>query len=479
MPEKTESTRQPSRRTGWRQQSVTLLYLLSVCFIIGCTTLFFPLLEPTHARFLWALLPAAIGVAACVWWQSSGKCERFHLSDKAFWLASTAITALAISGFIVLLLNYEQTYFSDSLIIREQVEALMRNTTCPEHTHYFQMYPNNMGITTLFCFVARLTGSWKTVELLGALLCVLSVWLISLTVRNISSSNILSLFALLFGIFYVGTSIIAVNPYTHNYGIFFVALSLFIYTRPMPFLPKCVLLSLTAAIGYYLKATTLIPLLAIAMMEFRFRSPISLRRIGMAAVCLAVCFGLMVVARRAAWRSVQYEANPRVATSLPYFLALGQNSETCGRVSFRIMHLSEHLERQPVAVRNAAFASDAAHSVAERGLLGNLLFQAQKTAQTWGDGTLDDFRTIYQNGLMQRIGWAFVMARQAANYFLLLLLPVAAFSRRVPRALLLAFVGVFLYLALFEAHPRYLFMFMPILITAAFSSLKFDTCRRA
>ena len=161
MLEKTESTRQPSRRTGWRQQSVTLLYLLSVCFIIGCTTLFFPLLEPTHARFLWALLPAAIGVATCVWWQRRGKSERIHLSDKTFWLASTAITALAISGFIVLLLNYEQTYFSDSLIIREQVEALMRNTTCPEHTHYFQMYPNNMGITTLFSFVARITGSWS------------------------------------------------------------------------------------------------------------------------------------------------------------------------------------------------------------------------------------------------------------------------------------------------------------------------------
>ena len=455
------------------------IFALLVVFILVSTTLLLPFFEPRSVPFLPALLPAFIVFVAVLWYRRSRRISGYDVSDNAFrWLMSLMLVFSAL-GFLLLQSFYEQTYFSDALIIREQVENLAQGGSwLPESRHYFLMYPNNMGITSLFFLIRSLAGSWKAVEVTGSLLCLVGVWLSALTVRHLTRNNILSLLAFLVCLFLAGGSVNSINPYSHNYGFPFVALAFYIYTSRLSPRWKCLLLSAAAAMGCYIKVTVLIPYIAIALIElFRALRHRAFRKIAYGILCPAICLAAMYCVQQTVWKQMGYQRDSSVSTSLPYFLATGQNNETVGRFSFPLMWTSEYMEDMTARQRDEVFLRLAGRSVKERGIMGNLRFFSHKTATTFGDGTLDDFRLVYHHPLALRFAFPFMLARQTVLYtllFLLLLVPFPAITRH-QRALALAFIGVFFYQMLFETHPRYLFMFLPILVTLP---LSFDSKER-
>ncbi len=390
----------------------------------------------------------------------------------SFAVVMTVMTALLAVGFVIVHMLYNMTYASDSLVmLREAIYTQVHGTMSEKYRWYFQTYPHNMGLEVLWIYILNLTGTWKAVEVTGSLMVVLAILFASLTVRNVTHSAWASVLTFGIAAFYVGTCYHSLMPYTHNYGILFPVLCLYVYTGRLGFYKKCFLLIVIAAVGSEIKMTTVIPFIAIAMTEsVRWLRSRNIRYAIYAVAVSAMCFGTMSILRQSLWENVGYKEDKTLAVTLPYFLAMGQCTETVGHFDNYCYSLNKMRRGTPRKETDRMFCRLACRRVAERGLGGNLAFWGKKISRTWGDASMLDHGRSFSNPIMKVIGVGYTATRQMlmwAFYILIICALPVMLKKRYGIVVCLSLAGVFLYQLLFEAQSHYIYMFSPLLVLAA------------
>ena len=405
---------------------------------------------------------------------------------------------------------------------------------------YFDTYPNNAFLTWVFMGIVRVASvvgldSVFACDIVGALSVSVGGAFMALFARRVTGSSTvayvgLGLYALLFSL-----SPWISMPYSDTYASGFIGAELYLsacllmgkreevesrkcpVARPFPVIFACsvrkwLVLALVALIGYLIKPTAAIVLMAAAVVWAIWllrgnASPRLARVFGLFAglvVSAALVFGVI---SPASYRAVGVDADSNKTFGMSHFFMMGQNSDALGGYSDEDVTFSASIADP--GERAKAEKAMAFERIGERGLSGNLAFYAKKLLFSFGDGTfswaLDGrdrfFTEIYPKSgpvahavrsLFYRVEWqadadqtAFRTVTQVLWYAVIVLWAVAALGGVVhprgcayvrpggmgfPLAALVPVVtlmGLAIYLLIFEDRARYLYCFGPVSIACA------------
>lgn len=386
---------------------------------------------------------------------------------------------------------------------------------------YLDLYPNNALLTWVLtgCYaLGTLCGvdGLYLACLLGALCVNVAGTLVCLLVGRLTSSHAaawatLALFTLLFSL----SPWIAV-PYSDTFATLFVALVLWLGAGLLEALPAdaaepragvaCVrhgvrwlVLGAVTLLGYLIKPTVLIAGAAVALVacvRLAGCARLRLRLLGAGVLGGILAAGLVLGGVSPLVRGAMGAGQDAAeALGMAHFFMMGQNDETTGSYLQSDVDFSRAIEDP--AERTQMEVAGALERIAARGVVGNLAFYANKLLFSFADGTFlwageageSFFQTILPEwgplshalrALFYREGWqegadrgVFQACAQIAWCAVLALAALggARTLRRPshPAALvaMVALLGLFAYLMLFECRARYLFCFGPAMLLCA------------
>ena len=385
---------------------------------------------------------------------------------------------------------------------------------------YLVMYPNNIPISyvlgKLYTFANWLGNSyaynsefiWNQVACMFISVAGLAV---CCAVKRIVKNKITVYLSVVMYIACIGLTPWKTIPYTDVYSIAFPALSIcfYVYYRycgnKIGKAVYLILAFLSCGLGGLIKPTVYIALIAIIVVEAgrvifdKGRRPWKWLLAEMILLLAVVCG-----ARYAEQQMVQQMGltqNRDIAATWHHFFYMGLNEETTGGDNSNDHGMFGEFQFQPIEVRNQAELERAFGRIRERGVFGSLYFWLKKMVMTFNDGTFgwqlegyykSAFAPIAKYGkmtnLLRFIFWANNKYCGQYNTFcqfvwiaVLSCLPGVCLGGRDKEGMnslfLIHFVGVFLYILLFEARARYLLCFVPVLIAQAALGLdRYSTC---
>ena len=437
---------------------------IAVCIIVSTTILFWYYYPDNW--YLWNLPFSLIGLGIMIY-----VCGRSSLnvtlSARKFHTLLFVIPIIVFFVQILIAFYYPFRYDSDLLVVKETAMYISEHHTLGKHYDYFQSFPNNLNITLTCSILYHFFRSWEVVTLFGALLVNISSVLTCLIVRHYSKSNTTAFISLIVSEFILSFTFIAYPPYTHNFGIIFPILQVYIYTLPLEHRLKAVLLFASVAIGALMKVTTLVPFIGIAVIEiFKITNMHRFRRaLGYAFFFMAI-YGCAHLFQNIVWKEVGYVENTAKKNNISYFFLLGQSTDSGGRCDGKYAALASTLNVEKEQ-KDSIFVTLAKENIRERGFLGNVKFYIGKLCMCWGDSSFSSYKISCKNPQMQKYLRVYTVPRQILWYFILIMLFLTPLKHKGKNLALLylCIIGVTFYLLLFEAESRYIFMFAPLVLS--------------
>lgn len=359
------------------------------------------------------------------------------------------------------------------------------------NTWYLSVYPNNillLWIITLIKMVPFVGMKYSFLLGVNCLLVSLACLFCSLTVRNITGNNRLALWS-----YAISGPLILLNPwvsipYSDTFAILFPILILFIYTKRKRGKADWLFIGLFSAIGFYIKPTVIITLIAIIIMEIIRR--IRLVSIGdfkinknfvLKVILLLVGIGIGFLGNKCAIHCLQF--TPCHGTEdfdFTHYLMMGQNDKTSGAYSWDDVNFS--LENGSKANLKLAY-----ERFTDRNLLEQVNFFAKKTLLNFNDGSFAWWRegTFMYKGFADRTvissflrdvyyeGGAYYsyykQFAQIAWLFTLVFMAFIAFGYKGKNELtiMMAILGMTIFLTIFEPRTRYFYCYAPVFVLAA------------
>lgn len=390
---------------------------------------------------------------------------------------------------------------------------------------YFKTSPNNVNITIVLSLVYRLFPTVRSVIWISALLTNASVVLTSLSVYNVTKREGLALMVAVLGEVLMGLTWRSFVVYTDNYGMFFAALMLWIYTTQIKPEIKVPLIVLFAVCGTYIKMTHLVLFVAFAAYGLVkwLKSDghrLNYRRMAIYTGCTVALFGLMFGLQTPIRESYGFVPG-KYPKGWQYLFMVGQDDETIGTAGGSNGTIRKQLIRQfrDINMVNDAMLQEGINRINNRGIAGNISFYEKKLVVAYNDGTF----SINQPAKMFKMEKTFLyeLYMLKGRYYqigatvfqilwdaVLLVLIVYAlwrvwryryrrqkggFGRRngqdsrgteqpkgdynIINLLIISILGVTLYLMLLEGRAKYLIMFLPVYLMA-FGLMYHEICQR-
>ena len=385
---------------------------------------------------------------------------------------------------------------------------------------YLIMYPNNIPISyvlgKLYMFIRNYGGSyhynyeffWNQIacafiSIAGLAACC--------TVKKLVKNTVTVFLSAAMYIACIGLTPWKNIPYTDTYSIAFPVLSVCFYvyyrycgnnTGKMVYL---VLAFLSSGFGGMIKPTVYITLIAIMIMEmgrvlFEKEHRPWKWLLTEAVLLLVIACGTHYAERQMV-QELGLVENKDISATWHHYFYMGLNEDTTGGYNSGDCGMFGEFQSQPVEERNKAELERAFTRIRERGMMGSLYFGLKKMVMAFNDGTFcwplegyykADFAPIAKGGktteLLREVFWANSKYSGRYNTFcqlvwitVLICLPGICLGKREDRGmtgfLLINFIGIFMYILLFEARARYLMCFVPVMmIQAALGLDRYSTC---
>lgn len=395
---------------------------------------------------------------------------------------------------------------------------------------YYTIYSNNVPITwllyKLYCISSGLKVypynpefiwiQYQCIMLSAAVLC--SVLFVLKISKNIGASVI----ALVVNCFFLGISPWKIIPYTDGCTIAMPMLLIFLYAllhnckSRWKYLFWCLLMFLGGLSGI-MKATCYVTVIAIVavdalwlLLDTESRIRLKLSRLGMKLLMLVIAFILAAWCKQGMYQTLHYEYDPDMEIGWSNYMYNGLNEETTGSCSGEGLEIVRSFAGSPKAVRVKYEINGIRNRMHDRGIKGSLYFWLRKQVMNFNDGTfswyqegyfqawdypditdsrwkqslrdfywLDGKDYIWFTTLSQGI-WIFVLTgivmgtlqvAITASYRLWKKKQTEEASGSenlsVLNILIITFIGIFLFVMLFEARARYLYNTIPVFSTMA------------
>lgn len=394
---------------------------------------------------------------------------------------------------------------------------------------YYTIFSNNIPVTwvlyKLYSISASMTGypynpefiwiQYQCVLLSVAVLCsALTALIIS---RNIGISAITLGFISLF----LGLSPWKTVPYTDGCSIVFPILLLFLYSLFRKSKRRwcgCVLwflIMLTGCLGGIMKATCYVTLIAIVAVDFYWMITdevsiiVKLKKTGCKLLLLVLAFFLASLGKQEMYRELDYHYDSAMESGWSNFMYDGLNEETTGACSDGGLELVRAYAGQPKEVRVRKEMEGIRQRIQERGFSGTLFFWLRKQVMSFNDGTFSwhqegffhawdypeltnskwkaPLRSFYwlegENYILfttvSQLLWFFVLVGMILEAYFLLSNGISALKNHelkdstvsdslcLSTVMVLTFIGMFLFIMLFEARARYLYNTIPVFAVMA------------
>lgn len=388
---------------------------------------------------------------------------------------------------------------------------------------YYTIFSNNIPVTwvlyKLYSLSASMTNypynpefiwiQYQCILLTVAVLCsAFSALLIS---RNIGVSVITLGFTGLI----LGLSPWKMVPYTDGCSIVFPALVLFLYSLFRRSRGRCTyllwfLLALTGCLGGIMKATCYVTLIAVVLVDLYWTITddevllVKFKKTGCKLLLLVFAFFLASLGKQEMYRELDYHYDASMESGWSNFMYDGLNEETTGACSDGGMELVRAYAGQPKELRVQKEREGIKQRMQERGFGGMLFFWLRKQVMSFNDGTFSwhqegffhawDYPELTDSSWKEPLRsfyWLegenyirFTTVSQGLWFFLLvgIVLEALFLSGRGITALkkqgtadsadsdtlclstvmIVTFIGMFLFIMLFEGRSRYLYNTVPV-----------------
>lgn len=394
---------------------------------------------------------------------------------------------------------------------------------------YYTIYSNNIPITwllyKLYCFSSGMKAypynpefiwiQFQCIMLSLAVLC--SVLLVLRVSKNLGTSVI----ALIFNIAFLGISPWKIIPYTDGCTIAMPVMILFLYSL----LRDCksrwrhfiwFLLLFLGCLSGIMKATCYVAVIAIVIIDIFWtvseESDVRSRLYGLGGkmLLLVIAFCLASWCRQGMYQTLHYEYDPELEIGWSNYMYNGLNEDTTGACSGEGLEIVRSFADSDKASRMQYELAGIRRRVQDRGFIGTLRFWLHKQVMNFNDGTfswyqegyfqaweypelsdssfteplrnfywLDGGNYIWFTTVSQGL-WIFVLLGILAEAALLLVNAIMGFWKHgmsvgeessdllsVSVTMIVTFIGMFLFVMLFEARARYLYNMIPVFSTMA------------
>lgn len=460
-------------------------------------------LLPNYVMFLMALLVIAV---ICLLARAAGKVQ---LTPKVDLIIDIV---LAISFLLIFFVNIRITReiafllpWDIGVVGWEAQSVAEGNLT--GYSAYYSIYSNNVPIVyilkELYSKAASMEGYphvyrfiWLQVN---CAMISIAGFFSCLTVKKLTREFVPTLFSFLLYLALVGISPWKIAPYTDSYGIMFPIMCVYFYVcyrDAKGAAAKYLLIALaliSGAAGGIVKPSVFIVIIAVLGVELisflldHGKWKYLLAEAALAAILFwarGICVSYMM-------DDVGLDFNPEVEASWQNYFYMGLNEESTGSYHAGDAAIFGEFQTDKKARNEAALERGLAR-MKERGVLGSLYFWLRKMTMVFNDGTFGWRGEVWIDGdypealasnsritdCLRDIFWPEGSYKREYDTFaqtawILCISGVfgICFCPREQRGryavMVVSFLGIFFYQMLFEARARYLFVFLPLLVTLA------------
>jgi len=417
--------------------------------------------------------------------------RNFYLLIGLFFLF-VLITELFISSQIHFYTGWDAGY------ILENAEHIAVHASSSVDAEYFSEYPNNLVLLYILALLYKLGnllfGGHPYALILGVvcLTVCFSVFLSVLSLYKITKSRVVTVIGMVVGALLIALSPWIVIPYSDALGMIFPAAAIFFYLYVPNRYLRYFLVSLSCLIGYLIKPTVLIVLIALVMIKAfavlrkLLEKRVSFKRALGLLLSVMLAIGIAVGAQTAvkAQNIIKLDENRR--KTLTHFLMMGLNYENNGVFSDTDVLFSTSFP--DVESRQKANLEVVKERLKSLGPVGYLKLMTKKNLANYNDGTFSwgSEGGFYENvpqasGRMAEVLRSFYYSNETGSHYIVfatveqaiwLFVLLCSVFCMLPRKgggdgesiVALALLGVSIFLLIFECRARYLYIFSPLFV---------------
>lgn len=384
------------------------------------------------------------------------------------------------------LYNLATIYFETGSLAAMNDAELTTQSLIINGVTYLNQFPNNLGLLFLLIVVGHIFGHSVLTYGVGNLLmmCITFILIFSL-IKKHKKNNALALFGMIFSMLFLPFLLYTPIFYNDVLVMPFILTSLYLLFDDQYHLTKNKLklfaVFLLMSVGFIFRAPLIIVIIAIIIIFILHK------RIVAIACFLLTVFTLMTSFNFFVDQTGIYEDRKEIGVPVFHWIAMAQNEYTLGQNyiydyldTFEMLY-NKRPKSEIVEKKKALFLE----RIKEKGLVGNIVFNAKKISYLWGDPLYEGWFTylldpndkqIHKNMFSDGIGAIFIYSYakvyQNILYIGLLLLGVQKLIKKRYNAFdlitMLTLIGFFLFYLLWEVHPRYLLCVLPVFITYLF-----------
>lgn len=448
------------------------------------------------------ILPALLLLACALFFVLCKARSQRRMSDRGFYFV---ISAVFVFVFAVQLLIVDHIWLNtgwDVQVIMDAAYELI-NSGSPGNSslYYLSVYPNNLFIVYLSALMLKLGmllfphNPYLFSFICSALAVCVSVYLAVLCVYKLTASRRITLVAMAIAIPFIVLSPWIVIPYSDTFGMIFPPAALFCLVFCRKKYLGLALAAALCALGYQIKPTSVIPLIALILLggchllsDGVKRRPWC-QRAGASVLALLIGAGLAFGAAALVKASGSVELDRDERTPLSHFLNMGFNPDTHGAYSHDDVLFSASFP--DVRSRSQANFEVFRERVSAMGISGVVRHFAEKTAAnfidgtfSWGQGSFYEYvppeqsaldgalRSFYYNDGSRFAAFAFIEQCLWLLVLICVCLSVLPGGGESADFVSLCLMGESLFLLIFECRARYLYMFTPLFVVLACLGLK-------
>ena len=262
------------------------------------------------------------------------------------------------------------------------------------------------------------------------------------------------------------------------------------------------MLALVSFAGYLIKPSTIIALIAVFIilaMEFIYTHNKGKWRVGSCVICFICGIVMGIVIKYSISESLGYVQEKNRGAALSTYFITGTTKETSGAyIGDAFELISRYGNEHTLSERKHAEIAKALNNLGSMGFFGAVEFFTQKMVMTMNDGTFcwynegifvaynypeisgsslkwvlrniywDDGSAYRKFNTLSQLLWIFVQLGVFLCFLteMTRLLRVKRGDNAVKYMLMIAILGLYMYILLFEARARYILVFLPVFATA-------------
>lgn len=433
--------------------------------------------------------------------------------EKVYKKNKLIISILFVVLFIFQIVTLQNIYFEsgwDVNIIYSRVKSFLRNGIIELNTYfqkypYFSIAPNNLFLTNVFVIIGKITmffpRQWHSY--LYKILVIIDIILIDLagiimvkTIENFTNKKSIKLLGAVLYIAFIGLSPWFMIPYSDTYSIIFPISILYNYTKKDKKWYNYLMIGLLSYIGYCVKPTNIIMLIAIIIVEiyrslFEFRDKKKLKQKIKVSVISGIGILIAIMINITLLNVSKYEIERKYTFSLYHYLMMGINTETTGGWNAkdvendlliedydeRVEHNKEVFLQRLKAMSPKDFC---------KFYIKKILLNYNDGTLAWGrEGSFYRFTNPKKNAVAKVLKnyyynsgenfYVFTNVMQFLWIFIIVFFTIGAILRKFDSKYSVAYlsiIGLTLFTLLFEGRARYLYLYTPIYVILAIMGIE-------